>query len=56
MPFDILGEDPFGFNLGNNAGDVGPKVSRIVPAFAVPGKAERLAGITGRDEMNSVTP
>ena len=54
MAFDIFAPDPFWLNLVDDAGDLGPEVSGIGVPAALAGIAEGLAGITGRDEMNSV--
>lgn len=56
MAGDVLEEAPFGRNLPNDPGDLGPEVPGVFLALAVPCQAERLAGITGRDEMNAAAP
>ena len=56
MPDDVFKEAPFGGDFGNDAGDGRPEVARVILAFPVPREAERLAGITGRDEMNAAAP
>jgi hypothetical protein len=56
MPGDVLEEAPFGADLGDDAGDIGPEVARIRLAFALPREGKRLAGITGSDDMNASTP
>ena len=56
MAGDVLEEAPFGANFPDNAGDGRPEVARVVLALAVPREAERLAGITGRDDMNAAAP
>jgi hypothetical protein len=56
MPFDVFAEHPFGADLVDDSGDVGPKVTRIRVAGALAGGAEGLTGIAGRDEMNAAAP
>ena len=49
VPGDVFEEDPFRAALADDTGDVGPEVAGIVGAAAFPGRAERLAGISGED-------
>ena len=56
MSFDILGEQPVGLDFPCDAGDIGPKVSRIGVSLSLAAHAERLTGITGSDDMNAATP
>nr|WP_315025295.1 hypothetical protein [Brevundimonas diminuta] len=56
VAFDVLQEDPPRADLAHDPSDVGPQVPRIGVAPAVAGLAERLAGITGRDDMNAAAP
>lgn len=49
MPGDVFEENPFGAAFANDAGDLGPEVSRIVSATALSGRAEGLAGISRED-------
>ena len=56
VAFDVFAPDPIGFDLVDDAGDLGPKVTRILVAGALSGIAEGLAGIAGRDEMNAAAP
>ncbi len=56
MAGDVLEEAPFRGNLADDPRDLGPEVAWVALAFAVPGQAERLAGITGSDDMNTATP
>jgi hypothetical protein len=56
MAGDVLEETPFGADLAHDPGDIGPKVPGVIGAEPVSGKAEGLAGITGRDEMNAAAP
>ena len=46
---DVFEEDPFRATFANDAGDVGPEVAGIVGATAFSGRAEGLAGVTGKD-------
>jgi hypothetical protein len=49
VPGDVFKEDPFGAAFADDAGDVGPEVPGIVSAAALPGRAERLAGVACED-------
>jgi hypothetical protein len=48
---DVFEEDPFGGTFPDDAGDLGPEVAGIVGASALPGRAERLAGISGEHDV-----
>ncbi|MEA3042950.1 MAG: hypothetical protein QOH47_788 [Sphingomonadales bacterium] len=56
VSLDVFAEDPIGADLVDDAGDVGPKVTRIRVARAFAGGAEGLTRVAGRDEMNAATP
>lgn len=56
VPFDVFAEDPLWLDLAGDAGDFGPKVTRVAVTAAPPGVAEGLAWITGREEMNAAAP
>jgi hypothetical protein len=56
VAFDVFAEDPFGSDLVDDSGDVGPEVSRICLASTFSRLAEGLAGIAGSDEMNAAAP
>jgi hypothetical protein len=56
MAGDVLEETPLGADFPNDPGDLGPEVSGVLLAHSIAGKAEGLAGITGRDEMNAAAP
>ncbi len=56
MPLDILAKDPFRADLFHDPGDIGPEMPGIGFSKAMPGLAEWLAWITGRDEMNAAAP
>jgi hypothetical protein len=51
VPGDVFEEDPFGAAFGDDTGDVGPKVARVVGPGALSGRAEGLAGISGQDDV-----
>ncbi len=53
MSFDVFAPHPSGADLVDDAGDLRPKVTWIFVSAALPGVAEGLAGIAGRDEMNA---
>ena len=48
---DVFEKDPFGAALGDDPGDLGPEVAGIVGTTALSGGAERLAGISGEDDV-----
>ena len=48
---DVFEEDPFGAAFADDPGDVGPEVAGIVGTAAFPGRAEGLAGISGKDDI-----
>ena len=50
---DVFEKDPFGAELKDDAGDVGPEVAGIVGATAFSRRAERLAGISGENDVES---
>ena len=56
MAGDVLEEAPFGADLADDPGDLGPQVAWVVGAKPVSGQAEGLAGITGSDDMNAAAP
>ncbi|UOA28657.1 hypothetical protein [Pseudosulfitobacter sp. DSM 107133] len=51
VPGDILNEDPFGVAFADDTGDLGPEVPGIVGTAAFASGAERLAGISGEDDV-----
>ena len=53
MPGDVFEEDPLWAAFGDDTGDLGPEVPRIIGAAALSGGAERLAGISGEDDVES---
>lgn len=56
VPFDVLREDGGGAHFANDPLDFGPQVPGIGPTASLSGEAERLARITGSEDMNAVTP
>ena len=48
---DVFEEDPLWVALADDAGDIGPEVPRIIGAAALSGGTERLAGISGEDDV-----
>lgn len=56
MAFDVFEEAPFGIELLGNPPDVGPEMAGIILALAPPGEAERLARISGSEDMNLSAP
>ena len=51
MPGDVFEEDPLWAAFGDDTGDLGPEVPRIIGAAALSGGTERLAGISGEDDV-----
>ncbi len=56
MAGDVFKEDDLRFDFACDASDIWPKVAGIVFAFAPAREAERLAGITGSEDMNAPAP
>ena len=53
MTGDVFEKDPFGAALMDNTGDLGPEVPGIVGPTTLSCRAERLAGISGEDDVES---
>lgn len=51
MTGDVFEKDPFGAAFTDDAGDLGPEVAGIVGPCTLPGRAERLAGISGKHDV-----
>jgi hypothetical protein len=51
MPGDIFEEDPLGRAFADDAGDLWPEVARVIGTTALSGRAEGLAGISGKDDV-----
>ena len=51
MTGDVFEEDPFWAALADDAGDLGPEVAGIIGATAFASGTERLAGISGEDDV-----
>ncbi|SDG19805.1 hypothetical protein SAMN04244550_03578 [Rhodobacter capsulatus] len=49
VPGHVFEEDPFRAALADDSGDVGPEVAGIASAAALPGRAEGLAGVSGKN-------
>jgi hypothetical protein len=56
MMGDILEEDEGRLDLGDNAGDMGPEVARVVRAPALSRDGERLARIARSDDVHRAAP
>ena len=50
---DVFEKDPFWAALDDDAGDLGPEMAGIIGTAALSGGAERLAGISGEDDVES---
>ena len=48
---DIFEEDPFGGTFPHDSGDLWPEVARVSGPTTLSGRAERLAGIPGEDDV-----
>lgn len=55
MTGDVFEKDPFGAACADDAGDVGPEVTRVIGAAAFSGRAEGLAGVSGQDGIEGAT-
>ena len=51
VPRDVFKKDPLGRAFTDDAGDLGPKVARIIGTTPFSGGAERLARIPGEDDV-----
>ena len=51
MAGDVFEEHPLGAAFSDDAGDLWPEVPRIIGPSALSGSAERLAGISGEDDV-----
>jgi len=56
MVGDVLEEAPFGLDLTQDAGDVGPEVPGVIHALPPSGNAERLARIAAQDAIHNAAP
>jgi hypothetical protein len=56
VPFDVLGKDGSGPHFADDPLNLGPQVPGIGFAAPLPGRAERLAGISGSEDMNLAAP
>lgn len=55
MPGDVFEEDPFGLDLADDAGDVGPQVPLVVLSPPLSGVGEWLAGIACEDGIEGAS-
>ena len=51
MTGDVFEEHPFWATFADDTGDIGPKVARVSGPTTLSGRAERLAGIPGEDDV-----
>ena len=51
MTGDVFEENPFGAAFANDPSDIGPEVAGVISAAAFSGCAERLAGVSGEDDV-----
>jgi hypothetical protein len=56
VPLDVLGKDDAGLHFADDPRDLGPQVPGVGLAPPLSSEAERLAGITGREDMNAAAP
>lgn len=56
VPFNILDEDSAGADIVDDPLNLGPQVPGIGFSPPLPGHAERLAGISGSEDMNLAAP
>jgi hypothetical protein len=56
VSLDVFAPHPLGPGFVDDPGDLGPEVARVDVPSPLPGVAEGLAGIAGRDEMNAAAP
>jgi hypothetical protein len=57
VPCDVLEKQPFeAVDFSDDTRDVGPKVAGIVLALALPGLAERLAGVASQERVGDSVP
>jgi hypothetical protein len=55
MTGDVLNEDPLRGAFGDDPGDLGPEVPRVVGTLAFASGTEGLAGISGEDDVEGTT-
>jgi len=53
---NVFGEEQWGPCFGEDAGHVRPEVSGIGSSELFPGGTERLAGVSGSEDIHSATP
>ncbi len=55
MPGDVFEEHPFRFDFPDDPGNVGPQMALVVVASPLPGMAEWLAWVSGKDGVECAT-
>ena len=55
MPGDVFEEHPFRFDFPDDPGNVGPQMALVVVASPLPGMAEWLARVSGKDGVECAT-
>ena len=55
VPGDVFEKDPFGGAFPDDAGDLGPEVARIVGSTAFASGTERLAGVSGENDVEGTS-
>nr|WP_240335634.1 hypothetical protein [Pseudotabrizicola algicola] len=53
VPGDVFQEHPFGAELKDDPGDLGPEMAGVAGSTALSGRAEGLAGISGKHRVES---
>lgn len=53
MTGDVFEEDPFGIDLADDPGNIGPEVAFVVGTLALSCLTEGLAGVSGEDGVES---
>lgn len=53
VPSDVLGDQAPRSHLANHAKDFGPEVAGVLFGVPLPGNAERLAGVSSGDDIDS---
>ncbi len=56
MARDVFKEDPFGFDLANDPGNVWPEVAGVVFALSLSRGGKRLAWVSGKDGVADPAP
>jgi hypothetical protein len=56
VPCDILQDDEAGSHFANDSSDLRPEVPLVLLTLPLPGNGERLARVSGSDDINAATP